>query len=64
MNNEAEINVEIPEITAMFVGTKGKYGFAQAVYDFPNVKEVRILTYSRIGYGNNNLKLRITNTIA
>lgn len=22
MNNEAEINVEIPEITAMFVGTK------------------------------------------
>ena len=50
MNNEAEINVEIPEITAMFVGTKGKYGFAQVVDDFPNAKEVRILTYSRIGY--------------
>lgn len=64
MNNEAEINVEIPEITAMFVGTKGKYGFAQVVDDFPNAKEVRILTYSRIGYGNNNLKLRELQTLS
>lgn len=49
MNNEAEINVEIPEITAMFVGTKGKYGFAQVVDDFPNAKEaVKCITTMRL----------------
>lgn len=41
MNNEAEINVEIPEITAMFVGTKGKYGLLRSLTIFQMHKEVQ-----------------------
>ena len=50
MNNEYEMNVIIPDITATFVGTKRKDGFSEVVNDFSNAKEVRILTYSNIGY--------------
>lgn len=59
MGNEAKIDVVIPNITAAFVGTKGTDGFAEVVDDFSNAKEVRILTYSKIGSGNNKYDLKL-----
>ena len=58
------INCVIPDIEATFIGTKGCDGFAEVVKDFENANEVRILTYSRIGYKKRkNEKLRALQTL-
>lgn len=62
---EAKIDVVIPDITATFVGTKGKDGFADVIRDFENAQEIRILTYSKIGNGSfNEKKLKMIKELA
>ena len=50
--DEIKDSVVIRNVTATFVGTKGKDGFAEVIKDFENAQEVRVLTYSKIGNGN------------
>lgn len=64
MDRQATINCVIPDIDATFIGTKGCDGFAEVAKDFENANEVRILTYSRIGYEKRkNEKLRALQTL-
>ncbi len=56
MDNIARIDIKIPDVTATFVGTKEIDGFANVLNDFPEAKEVRILTYSNIGGKSNKAK--------
>lgn len=65
MDMQATINCIIPDINATFIGSKGCDGFAEVIKDFENANEVRILTYSRIGYGNRkNEKLEALRTLS
>lgn len=65
MDRQATINCVIPDINATFIGSKGFDGFAEVVKDFKNANEVRILTYSHMGYGDrNNEKLKVLRTLS
>lgn len=63
--DEIKDSVVIRNVTATFVGTKGKDGFAEVIKDFENAQEVRVLTYSKIGNGNDSdKKLKIIRELA